>query len=573
MNSATLSNMKLIFSPLLLLLPGILIFTSCKEDVDLESLKKPDYEGKWQVPVAKTHLTINELISEVKDDIDVNYIYDESTKTFSIIYRDSISGTVPEDYYKLDNRSFGANISIPEDQVPPEYLPFYNIGVVPPGTNSYTFNTTFTTSLDSITLDQDNQYITDASIDYIILYDGSLGLRIQNNFDHDVEIAITLNAIRESNGSPVEINNTLLPGETATPTVNLKDKELVFNNDGSNQNEFIADVSFTVNPVTGNSLSEDDHIDLNFSFNNLEYDLIVGQLGSYTIPMSRSEIDLGIFNNNEDIPTIHIENPKIKLAFWNSGGVPLELQIDELEFTGENVDDGTIEYVDPNPVQLNFIQSLAQRGDVVQTEYYIDKSNTSNLGDIINLAPNQLSYDISLDVQGQSNQQYFLARDSELGVVAEGQLPLHGSVGEYIYKDTLEAEFDFGISENGDTIVQEAELKLITFNGLPFDIGAQLYFLDENHTVLDSLFEEGNKNIFKSSTVDEQGLRVSETAEVTKVILSKEKYGRISGTQHIVIRGRLISAQNGQVPVKILGDYGFRLNIGASATFNVDLNE
>lgn len=549
----------------------ICFLISCKKEVDFDSLERPNYEGEWQAPLFKTHITFQSLIDKANEHLDIDYLYDEKSNLLTFIYRDSISATVPEEYYKLKDHILNAQIVMPHEQIPAEYQSFIDDFAVPPGVESYTFDTTFSIPVKDIALDSENEVIQSTRIDYIILDDGELTLDIQNNFNHPIDLTLTINALEAPSGNPTETSVTLGPKMSKNVDISLNGKKLMLSENQEEANPFEATASFTVSPVEGNMLSEDDNLSLTFEMKRMSYDVIVGQLGNFSVPITEGDLALNLFDDIDDDADIYLADPEINLHIYNTSGVPLALDIKQLDFINPDESVESVTYENNTPIDLAYVPDVADRGDEAITTHTINNDNTQNLGNIFSLAPQKLLYDFGINVEGLQGQHYFLANDSEVGVIAEARIPLHGSVGRYFVSDTFSVDLAASLADE-DTIVEQAEIKLITENTLPLDIYNQCYFLDEDRNIIDSLFQKGETQLLSAAQVNEEGLLVNPSSNVTKVNINRSRYYHISKSAYMVSKTRLSTAQGGDIPVKIIGSYGFDLNVGVSAKFDADLN-
>lgn len=547
-------------------------FFSCKKEVDFDSLENPNYEGEWQVPLIKTHITFQELIEEANQYLNIDFIYDEESELFTLIHRDSIAASVPEEYYKLTDHNFSARIKMPDQQIPSEYEPIVDDhNTVPPGTDPHTFDTTFIVPIEDVALDRDDEVIEGAQIDYMILDNGQMLINIKNNFEHPVDITLTLSSIETTSGEPVKTSTTVEPNTSRDITIPLTGRKLILEGDNENPNTFEATATFTLYPIEGNTLSEEDYIDLSFEIKDMNYDLVVGQLGEFTVPIPEGSLELNLFDDVDKNADIQLEDAGIDLQILNSSGVPMNLDIEQLDFITADESNESVSYDNDEPISINYVEDVSQRGDEATTTYSINNSNTQNLRSIFSLAPEKLAYKLNVDVAGSTGQQNFLAKESQVGVIAEAKIPLHGSVSHYFVSDTFSIDLAVDLADE-DTIVEQAQLKIVCENTLPFDIYNQSYFLDEDRNVIDSLFHDGLTQLLASSQVNEEGLLLTPSKKVITVNISRKRYADISKSAYLVTHIRFRSAEGGDIPVKVIGSYGFTLGMGISAKFDADLN-
>ncbi len=80
----------------------------------------------------------------------------------------------------------------------------------------------------------------------------------------------------------------------------------------------------------------------------------------------------------------------------------------------------------------------------------------------------------------------------------------------------------------------EVRLRVGTVNELPLELGLQLYFMDETHVVLDSVFN-GDPVFLPASTVDGEG-RLQTASEKENVIsFPPSKLGKLKDVRFIQV--------------------------------------
>lgn len=251
--------------------------------------------------------------------------------------------------------------------------------------------------------------------------------------------------------------------------------------------EFTASIDSTGVPRT---LSLDDSIVVEYGLINVVPLALKGYVGSYHQEYD-DNTNLG-FNVLDFIDggEIHFDDVNVNLTVTNGVGIDARFMINELKATntasGESVNLSAADVIGV-PIQVEravenpFIPGL--------TEFQLNNSN-SNILDLLELFPDKMSYDVSLDINPEGNiynYQDFLLPDSRTKLTLDLELPLN-----LLAKDvTLVDTFDMDITTDDESTfiddVQSIELTLLAENSFPLSTSIKILFFDDFGAVLDSL--------------------------------------------------------------------------------------
>lgn len=297
-----------------------------------------------------------------------------------------------------------------------------------------------------------------------------------------------------------------------------------------------------------------------FAYTGLKFAYVEGYWGYQLYALTRDTIEIDI--NQTDLKgDIKVKNPKVTMRVRNSWGFPTRGIIKYLSFIGQNGEeleltgtafqnDGTNDYAD-------FAYPSYAAGEVGQekiTDIYLDASN-SNIADIFNLQPTRLIY----EVDGVSNAQLdpdligFMTDESILGLQMRVELLLEGSAKNFGAEQTLDLNFgEFGSLDSAD--VESVEFKLVTENGTPVDINAQIYFRDDAENNVDSLFDGGTQKIMTAGSTNSSGVVDGVTRTETFIPMSAARFDHIRTTKTALLKAYFTTAEDGTIPVKFLAD-------------------
>lgn len=217
---------------------------------------------------------------------------------------------------------------------------------------------------------------------------------------------------------------------------------------------------------------------------NMTFSYVEGYWEYEEIPIDRDTIEIEIFQTLRR-GDLFFEDPEIKVTINNSFGFPVRSDIKAMELYDLN---GVTYPVESPFVENGFdIAFPLAIGEYASTVFNFDKNN-SNLQEITSIKPKALFYDMFAisNPDRDTSRIGFMTDSSEFIVQVEVRLPLEGSAKDFEVQDT----FDFELPVVEGAQVDSGEVKLILDNQMPLDVATQLYLIDDNDMIIDSLFNE-----------------------------------------------------------------------------------
>ena len=162
----------------------------------------------------------------------------------------------------------------------------------------------------------------------------------------------------------------------------------------------------------------------------------------------------------------------------------------------------------------------------------------------------------------------FLADTSKLNVKLAAEVPLYGQASGITLTDTL--KLDLG-SINQSSVVSAA-LKVKTVNEMPLDAYIQLYLMDENKKILDSLFASNETYLVKASTVTTSGDLQTAGSTDLKLDLTIDKINKLFSSRYIIVRSKLNTSKDSNgtlLNVKFKASYKLKLDVGLMAKLKI----
>jgi len=409
-------------------------------------------------------------------------------------------------------------------------------------------------------------------IDSIMLNSATFNISTESNYTINGGISFVFPGITLNNNTYAK---TISYGSTYQYT-DLSGYTIRLINDQSGSNQLV--LEFTITLQNSNAIIPPGGtiVDIDIEFSDVRYGSIFGYFGQESIDIAEQTLNLNIYDNITD-GDFHFENPEVKINMNNSFGIPIEITLTDFEaltrdngtvsITGSNIPD------QQNPFTINY-PSISIVGETYSDSIYINVSNT-NLFDVLEDAPLELSFGVSGALNPQGSAHYnFMTDSSQFDVDVKFTLPIWGSADFLIMQDTLAFDFLDFYEDNPD------EIKKLTFrlnftNGFPVNLNSQIYFTDENYSVLDSLFTD-HKVVSAGEDTNNNGKVNPVQNEPLNVVFTSDKIDNIRNSKYIIIWGQVNTTNSDQVPpepVKFFSDYFLKVYLGVIVDLEINTGD
>jgi hypothetical protein len=408
----------------------------------------------------------------------------------------------------------------------------------------------------------------DNRFDSIVFKGGELLTEIESTFEHAGFLTISSPHIRDDSGNPYSYTVQISSSSGDFIWSESLDLDGYFLETEQHGDSSVFRMDYDLALInSGNPVNPGDFCEINSNFLDMGFYSLFGFVDPNEVVTESGLLDIPIYADFPELSHLKLADPRINIFTESSLGIPFELTLDSVIATAEDGSIDTLEFYEGHPFIIP-APSIDMMGETAYGEFYIN-NQTSNFQDLLNIAPNTLSYRVTGNIGSQSPN-HFLLNTSKFMVEAEFLLPLNLSFSEYSLADTLE----FALGENGiDTsLVKHVVVNLSTLNELPIELGLQVYFLDASHTVLDSVLN-GDPVFLSSSEVDSEGrlLRASETS--LNIDFPTEKLGILEQTEYLWIEARMVTAESGGQFVKFYSDYTLDFEISFFAEIRINNRE
>jgi len=487
------------------------IHSSCKNFEDFNEIDEVEVGGDYAIPLINSTASLQDILDDTGTQNDVSGLIIADDGSMKIEYK---------------NSPIEKNISAFFEDIPSFPL------VIPFNSNEFPF-----------------QFFEGVSVQQMNLSSGTLSFDLESEWQEDVDVLITIPNLTKG-GVAFNISIQLnyqgnSPTMASTGPISLADYTLNLN-DGMIEVYYQAVNSngdnLQINPIMG--MAE-----------NWKYDYLQGTWDNDTFNLSMDTLEIDIYDNWVD-GQITFADPSLSLMVENSFGFPTMAKINELKVITTS---GDIMYltgdVFDTPLYLNY-PSMMEPDASKETVITFNNTN-SNIADILNAHPKQIIYSIDaiINPDNDPNTNGFMTDESTMQITLETELPIHGTASGFEIEEPLDS--DLSDLEN----IEWAEFKIIADNGIPIDLGIQLYFTNEAGEKIDSLYS-GFENLTEAATVDGGGNVISSTEKVTFIEVSADRMENIKQSNSLIVAATFSTADNGSTPVKILTNHELNLKVG-----------
>lgn len=353
-------------------------------------------------------------------------------------------------------------------------------------------------------------------------------------------------------------------------TVDLTGFSVIPEHDPAGSNYLKCDISVSLQSPSGPISAGGVIFDLRADITRLSYETIYGNFGGYTIDFKGLSIPTPFFNRLTG-GQIYFADPKFRLLFSNSAGVPFGIYFRRIDAIDRNnvshplTGDGVPQISTPKIIGY---PSLTEAGQTIPDSIVIN-SNNSNLSEFIASGPDSIAILASAGINPlSSGTTTFIRYDSEYSVSASIELPLWGKADFLILLDTM----DFDYLNSALPPPEEIERLIVRTsltNSFPVSAFPQIYLLDENRVLIDSLFT-GTEKIEGATDTNGDGKADPRKQDPIDIDLPRSKIDNLMDTRYLLVKGRIMTTDFPAEDVKLYSTYYLDCNIGLIAQLKIN---
>jgi len=439
-----------------------------------------------------------------------------------------------------------------------------------------------------------NFNIADIQLSKVIVKEGYIEIEVYNtlqesmHFDYKIPSA-TLNGI------PLEIFGTVpaaqngiashysLQQNLAGYNINMKGIGPFEQTQGDLNGNGIIDAD-TVNSIyhkivagidsSGNliPISLNDSIYIHAKFVDVKPEYALGYLGKKTISQS-SEINFNILNNIS-ADNIHFDDIKVSLSIYNKAGINADIKINNISSinskTNNEIHLVSSQLTNPfNITKPNDPNSIYT--DVIPTINNLNLNNTnSNVNELISNLPDKFKYSIDILTNPNSNPPLlgtgtdFIYYGDEISASLNVEVPLSFIAGNLNLSDTV----DFQLSSDDIKNINNGKLILYSYNKFPLDANIQLFLLDENFQLIDSLLS-GDSKILAADINSITGLCEIPKLSKISIDISNGLLQKLVRTKKIKIIAKFNTIPQNQ-HIKIYSSYTIEFKLVSDFNYHIE---
>ena len=415
----------------------------------------------------------------------------------------------------------------------------------------------------------------EVKIDSLYLFSSSLIFNYSSSFGHAGNIHIEIPHLFDAEGN--HFDETIAWDES--PNSAVSDAE-VFDLNGyfldmtqsnasdTTHNRFDIDVSIVImNTIPNYDIDDAAEISFTVELADLDFELAYGDFGSGSFLLGKDTL---AFNPFEDFNNANffLADPILTLEINSGLGLKNMNSFVQDFLYSENGGEPNEVLYNPNSVQPT-LEAPLNVGDTVTTFYKLTNEE-GYISELLTPSEKELIYEIFAVINNNNNgEQSFIHRDYGIGADLDIEIPMYGRVGDISFNDTLEFDLGQRLSEI-DSLIIKTNME----SYFPANAYLQVYFLDENYDVTDSLYlDDFDLPIIASPELGADGRPVSEEPVLTtkEASVVSSSIDNIVGSKYLVLKYSFETADfDDDANVKIYEDYYINAKVGFQATGKID---
>jgi len=442
----------------------------------ISSCKKNDsgWETDFIAPIAKTRLNFSNLINDtLLSANDEGFLSIRFKRNFALIPLDSL--------INLPDTTIAQNLSIP--------FPIQ----IPPGFSIFSQNQELVYNLGDIRITE------------IIVESGLCEISVKSIIPRNVIFNYSVPKA-SFNGQIIELTNQLLTAFAGDTVMLYRAYDLAWNyfdftsDDGNSFNRLrlLIEAKIAPNDQAFTPVANQVLIKLENTFSAVKPYFARGYFGNRVFDNQSSVNEISELKNIEGI--LKLDQVNLNLTIENGVGADIRFKINELKgFNSRNNQTITLQnsLIGQN---VNIGRALNQPNGTAGlpftsvTQNFILNNSNSNITNFFENLPDELSVSIDAKVNplgNVSNGNDFIYSQSNVNMLFDLDIPLKFSASELSFSDTL--DFNFNNTDQIDRI-KSAKLILIANNRFPLELSPEIYLLDENNQLLETIYSEQKIN-------------------------------------------------------------------------------
>jgi hypothetical protein len=429
------------------------------------------------------------------------------------------------------------------------------------------------------TIDLDFNLENGLQLSTLKLKDGDLSIQIKYGIQKGAKLYIELPYASKDGSTFSELINVPASGG-ANPTSVLRTYDLTgytfdLSKAGSDTNALETRIRAEILSTGGGFIDFDtsNSVSASVTIKDLKPLYIDGYFGNDSISINPESFDFD-FGASDVLEKMSFADPVVTLGFHNTFGIPMK--IDTLDLTMKN----NLDSAKLNGAEIPFdILSADWSPSSTSVQYKTSElalNKTTNIAELINLWPNEVSTGISVAINpdgdiGGNPSTNFAYDNSGMDITLDLTVPVYGKIKGFEITDTIPLDSSItSIFEN----VESASLRSNVTNGFPLEASVKFYITDENFVILDSLeAADGNSVLIGAASVDvNTGNVIADGIRQSDLVADAIDISLLQNAGYNIIISAVMNTGNDGANVKIYSHYEMDIKIGILAKINIDLD-
>eukprot|EP01029_Cantina_marsupialis_P010005 TRINITY_DN2294_c1_g2_i1.p2 TRINITY_DN2294_c1_g2~~TRINITY_DN2294_c1_g2_i1.p2 ORF type:complete len:548 (+),score=72.95 TRINITY_DN2294_c1_g2_i1:5144-6787(+) len=388
-----------------------------------------------------------------------------------------------------------------------------------------------------------------------------------NPLDTDVDLTVSLPDGTQA-GTPVsQTFRVTAKAVNQEENLNLADLNIKFKQPYTTNNLVALNFDVDVQNNASGIITGSGNINVNLTFQNIDFKLAQGDFGKQNIDIGTGNIDMEVDFWDDIEGDYQFADPRVMVHLRNSVGVPFEINAN---MTGYNTD-GISQALNPDALQpANYPKTVADVLDTPNEETITYDNSNSEIVALMALPPSdRIEYSGSVNLNPAvvdiATTPNIVSNTSRIDADLEIDIPLDLSATNLMLKDTV-TDLDI---ENAEKIMNAA-IVVTAENGFPLDAQiSKIIMTDDAYKVLDTIEDE---QVIEAAKVGADGLVIpSSIKEVSHEIkLTAEQIKHLNDTDNLIIHASVNTTDKGTKAVKLRGDYEIKFKIAVQAQINLN---
>ncbi len=517
----------------------------------------PSWDTQILAPLIKTSLSINNLVTNTSTSIN------PADSSVTLVYSDSLYSLTLDSLLKIHDTTL-TNV-------------FGGVGTFTFTVNGGNSILPFSTSTDSVTT-----YKTGSvELTKAILQAGSVELEVRSYIPGITDYTYTVPSAT-LNGQPLTLTvkvpaaNGNIPGQKDTTINSLNGYVVDFTGPSHNGNNDIVTRLRGILDPSINSLvvNSSDSIVIKATFHNILPYYGQGYFGQTKKVVGPSKSNFPLFNNIT-AGILNLKNVNVTFTIKNGFGVDAQIIIPQLTSINQRPGGVTVPLTGTiinNAININratqTYNSAMPVNPSIQT-YSLNPTNSNILQWVDNL-PNSIGYTIQLNTDPLGN----VSGNTDFAFLGQGikayldvSVPLYIAANNLTLADTLPVNF---ASSSQAEQIKSGTFTLYASNLFPFSAGIQLYLLDNNKHVIDSLCS--TPQTIAAGVPNTSGFVTMAQNSVLTIPINPLQASRLFSSHNIIVVARFNTGCTTCLPIqysKIYSNYMLNIKLIGNLDYQV----